>query len=143
MRHLVATTAMALVLAAAGNALAADATRVIYDLSTLRASPAVTSASRATREIQLPSASLPLTSPALASRGLSEDQPGLGDLDVARRSHGTWVGATAGAPRGGRNGDQGQGQTDPQRAPSPNPEPGTMLLLGGALASGIRFLRRS
>lgn len=142
MRHLVATTAMALVLAAAGNALAADATRVIYDLSSLRASPAVTSASRVQHEIQLPSTSLPLASPSHGVRGSAEDQPGLGDLDVARRSRGSWVGTTAGAPRGGGR-DLGQSQTDPQRAPSPNPEPGTMLLLGGALASGIRFLRRS
>jgi hypothetical protein len=144
MRHLVATTVMALVLAAAGNALAADATRVIYDLSSLRASPAATSTPRATHEIQLPSSSLPLASPSLGTRGLTEDPMGVGNLDLARRTHGNgWIGTAAGAPRGGRGRDLGLSGTDPQRAPSPNPEPGTMLLLGGALASGIRFLRRS
>jgi len=140
MRHRVAAITMALGVTIAGNALAADATRVIYDLTALRASPAATSALGAQREGPAPTMSLPISTPSLGERGSWEDGTGVGDLESARRPHGSWTGTTAGLPRHGRQ--TPSGQTQPGRDPSPTPEPGSLLLLAGALATGMRYRRR-
>jgi hypothetical protein len=135
---------MALGVTIAGNALAADATRVIYDLSSLRASPAATTAPGAQIEVQLPSHSLPIASPSLHVRGASEEAWDSGYFANPKRTHGWWRGRSSGQPAPGRGLLPGQTAPggDPSRDPSPTPEPGSMLLLGGALASGIRFMRR-
>jgi len=134
MRQKFAFMAVALGLLAAGSAQAEDATQVIYDLSVAHTprtlAPATASGSATYRT---PQSSLPITSPSMDARGADGQTLYSGDeLEVRAPSHNGRVGSSAGAPRG--NGG-GPGNT-------PNPEPGTMLLLGSALGAGVKFLRR-
>ena len=131
---------MALVAFAVGSARANDATQVVYDLSALRAPRVLVQAAPSrTAEYRMPSSNLPLATPSLSS--LSSDGQTLysdyseGDLEVRRPNHRGHVGTGVGSPRNPNGGP------DP-RQPAPTPEPGTMMLLGGALASGARFIRR-
>jgi len=128
MRHRVALMTMALGIMAAGSARAHDATQVIYDLSALKG-PQVT-APRPGVVVTLPESMLPISTPSQGPDGLS----GVGDLEQYQRPHGTFHGTGVGSPRGGNE--------PPRNDPSPTPEPGTLLLLGSALASGARFARR-
>jgi hypothetical protein len=122
---------MLLGLVAAGSAQAHDATQLIYDLSALRTTRVQAPAPRAPHEVALPTNALPLSSPS----GINTSGD---DLELVRPSHTRLEGIGVGSPRGGNNNpgnDEGQ--------PNPTPEPGSMLLLGGALAAGARrFLRR-
>jgi hypothetical protein len=124
---------MTLSLAAAGSALAFDVTPVIYDLSSLG-----TELSSPTSHMALPQATIPLSSLPMTTPSLGSDPNG-GDilqsengLEVSQTNRRPRVDPNAGAPRGGND----------QPDPTPNPEPGTMLLLGSALASGARYARR-
>ena len=137
MRHKVAFMTMALVAFAVGSARANDATQVVYDLSALRAPRVlVQTAPSRTAEYRMPSSNLPLATPSVSSRS-SEGQTLYSgdDLEVRRPNHRGHVGTGVGSPRNPNGGP------DP-RQPAPTPEPGTMMLLGGALASGARFIRR-
>lgn len=137
MRQHVAFLTMALVAFAAGSARANDATQLVYDLSALRA-PRVLAPAAASRsaDYRLPTSSLPLATPSL-NRTIEGGTDYSGDdLEVRRPNHNGHVGTGVGSPR-----NPGNGNPDP-RQPAPTPEPGTMMLLGGALASGARFIRR-
>lgn len=142
MRRFVALATMALVVSAVGSSHALDATRVIYDLSELQGSGLEAPASgggSSTSSSTLPIGSLPISTPSQDSR-LSEGlqlQSG-DDLElVPKNGHvGRRSDPGSQAPRGG-NGDSNGNQN-----PTPNPEPGTLVLLGGALASGARYVRR-
>lgn len=141
MRQKVAFMTMALVAFAVGSARANDATQVVYDLSALRAPRAPTQAAPSrTAEYRLPSSSLPLATPSLSSRaGDGETLYNGDDLELRQPNHRGRVGTGVGAPR--NPGGTPNGDPNP-RQPAPTPEPGTMMLLGGALASGARFIRR-
>jgi hypothetical protein len=124
MRHRVALMTMALGIMAAGSARAHDATQVIYDLSALR-TPQVT-APRPSVIVTLPQTNLPNSTPSnLSTEGDA--------LEQWQRPHGSFHGTGVGSPRGGN---------EPPKDASPTPEPGTLLLLGSALASGARFARK-
>lgn len=131
MRHRVALMTMALGIMAAGSARAHDATQVIYDLSALRTNQVA--APRPSVIVTLPQTNLPISTPSnLGTDGLTTE----GDaLEQWQRPHGSYHGNGVSSPRGG---DQGNGGNDP----SPTPEPGTLLLLGSAIASGARFARK-
>jgi hypothetical protein len=141
MRRYVASISVALAVAAVGSAHARDATRVIYDLSEVRPTAVAPSPVAATKEFDVPLSSLPLSSPSLAvdrrEGDLSYDQAtNLEVLDTtSRRSPRAPLTGGVSSPRTGN-------QDDPQQPATPTPEPGTMLLLGGGLAAGARFLRR-
>ena len=126
---------MALGAVLTGNARASDGTAVIYDLSTL--------------------------GPNAASKPGDKGPPGHDDpSDHDRRDWGHGHGHDGDHDRGpghghGHDGDHdrgrghghghdGDGDPGGQREgnPSPTPEPGTMLLLGGALAAGARRFRK-
>jgi hypothetical protein len=130
MRHRVALLTMALGVMAAGSARAHDATQVIYDLTAHRSLQSSAPKASPSHDVTLPTTSLPISTPSL-----SGPDAGQGDIDVQQiqRPHGGLAANGVGSPRGGK---------DPQGTPNPTPEPGTMLLLGGALASGARYLRR-
>lgn len=139
MRHKVAFMTLALVAFAAGSARANDATQVVYDLSALRAPRAhAPAAPSRTADYRIPTSRLPLTTPSLDSRSNDGTLYSGDDLEVRQPNHHSHVGTGVGSPR-----NPGNGGTDgnPQQ-PAPTPEPGTMMLLGGALASGARFIRR-
>jgi len=138
MRQKFVITTMALAALAAGSARANDATQVIYDMSALQAPARTVAANPAgSGDVQVPFAVLPVATPSVSNRngdaGTIYDDSSLEVLPPTRgRSHGTDAGGQRGEiPR-----------QDPPTQPSPTPEPGTMLLLGGALASGARFVRR-
>jgi hypothetical protein len=134
MRHRVALMWMALGLVLAGSAAAHDATQVVYDLSTLRTPQVTQTAHRAPSNIALPADPTPLATPSLQRNPGNEpllDDSNREVMDPKRTRH---AGVGAGSPRGGND--------NPPTNPSPTPEPGTLMLLGGALASGARFFRR-
>ena len=137
MRHKVAFMTMALVAFAVGSARANDATQVVYDLSALRPPTDQTQAAASrTADYRMPSTNLPLATPSLNSRsGEGEPDYSGSDLEESHPNHHGHVGTGVGSPRNPNGGP------DP-RQPAPTPEPGTMMLLGGALASGARFIRR-
>lgn len=140
MRHKVAFLTMALVAFAAGSARANDATQLVYDLSALRA-PRVLAPAAASRsaDYRMPTSSLPLATPSLTRTNEGQTVYDGTELELRRPNHNGHVGTGVGSPRNPGNG--GNGVPDP-RQPAPTPEPGTMMLLGGALASGARFIRR-
>jgi hypothetical protein len=127
MRRRVALLTMAMGVVVAGNARAHDATQVIYDLSSIQPTRVAASAPRSQHEVALPSVGSPISSPSF-----EPGEPQLGDLEL-RRQPGPGLGSVSvGSPR------QGGQDTGGQNDPSPTPEPGSMLLLGGALAAGAR-----
>ncbi len=135
MRHRVALMTMALGLVAAASAQANDASQLIYDLSAMKNQPVAhaTSAPKA-KDHNFHVTSLPFTTPSLNVRPGDSGAPYSGDaLELREPNHHAHVANGVGAPRGG--------DTQPNQ-PTPNPEPGTLMLLGGALASGARFVRR-
>lgn len=139
MRQKVAFMTMALAAFAVGSARANDATQVVYDLSALRApqTQAAAAPSR-TAEYRLPSSSLPLATPSLSSRsGDGQTLYNGDDLELRQPNRHGHVGTGVGSPRNPGGTPNGQ-----PNQPAPTPEPGTMMLLGGALASGARFIRR-
>jgi hypothetical protein len=121
-------------LLASGSARANDATQVIYDLSELQTHRVAAPTAREADHVGLPTNSLPISTPSLDGRsdGGSGDVSG-DDLELRdnHRHAGRHLGNGVGAPRQGGNTNA-----------TPNPEPGTMLLLGSALATGLRFARR-
>jgi hypothetical protein len=128
---------MALGLATAGQALALDATRVVYDLSELQGQSVATPSPRSEAQpMGVPMGSLPISTPSLGSRdGFIESGD---DLEVLGRHGNTGrSGHGVQAPRGG-----GSGGNQNQNDPTPNPEPGTLILVGSALAAGARRMRR-
>jgi hypothetical protein len=132
MRQRVALLTVTLSLAAAGSALAFDVTPVIYDLSSLGTDLSSPTA-QAPPEARVPMTSLPLTTPSLGSDSNSgEILNSENGLELSQPNRRPRVDPNAGAPRGGNT----------QPDPTPNPEPGTMLLLGSALVSGARYARR-
>ena len=141
MRRFVACMSMVLAVTAAGSARAYDATRTIYDLSELSSGAAPSAPVSAKEPLQTPLGNLPITTPSVGHRAndgnVQFDDQGNLQSDPNRGHVGRLGPHGASSPRGGRHGKH----TDP-RQPTPNPEPGTMLLLGGGLAAGARFLRR-
>jgi hypothetical protein len=143
---------MALALTAAGSARAYDATRVIYDLSDLRVDTYKSSAPAGrTSSFSAPVGNLPIATPSLGhgsgDGNFESDTDGNLLLDT-NHGHVGHLGSN-GSPRGGGptgngnggNGDNGKGGRGGNN-PTPNPEPGTILLLGSGLAAGARYLRR-
>jgi hypothetical protein len=134
MRLRVAITWTILGTLAAGGAWARDATQVVYDLSTLRSPQATAPTAQASKDLDTPASPilLPLPSQLPGSGG----DVGISDGNLEERpiNHRPNRSIGSGSPRGG--------QDPPSDNPSPTPEPGTLLLLGGALASGARFFRR-
>jgi len=140
MRRLLASMSMALAVSAAGAASAHDATRVIYDLSSLQRHPVVARAPSGSSNFKLPTGNLPLMTPsAPANRGdASPILTGGDDLEVLNPKHG-------GGPIGSRivtSPGGGKGSGSDRSSSLPNPEPGTMLLLGSGVLAGARYLRR-
>jgi hypothetical protein len=135
MRRRVATLSVVLGLAVAGSAQANDATQVLYDLSDLRTQRVAQAPIAHAPEFGVPSNQLPISTPSLERRGLDAGWTQSGDdLEFQPRGHlGRRLGQGVQAPRGGN---------ENSNQPTPNPEPGTMLLLGSALASAARFARR-
>ena len=136
MRRLLASMSVAVAVSAAGAASAHDATKVIFDLSELQRHTIQAPAPSVNSHTMLPMGSLPIGSPRESGRlgdvpKISESEDG---LEISPK-HG-------GAPSGGRIGGSPGGGKGGGPASSPNPEPGTMLLLGSGLAAGARFLRR-
>jgi hypothetical protein len=124
---------MTLSLAAAGSALAFDVTPVIYDLSSLGTELSSPASHMAPPEATIPLSTLPMTTPSLGSNSNGGDiLQSENGLEVSPTNRRPRVDPNAGAPRGGNT----------QPDPTPNPEPGTMLLLGSALVSGARYARR-
>jgi hypothetical protein len=130
MRHRVAFATMAAGCVMAGNALAFDATPVIYDLSALQEVQAPQLTTKPEQGLSL--TNLPLSTPSQNS-GHGDTWTSDGDLELRQPQRGPRVEPGAGSP------PQNQ---DPEPNPTPNPEPGTMLLLGTALASGARYARQ-
>jgi hypothetical protein len=125
---------MALAVFAAGSARANDATQVIYDLSALRAPKAARPATDQGSRYSVPMSSLPIATPGSEHRQ-DEERLDLGnEMELQQPNKRGRLASGVGAPRGGND--------DTPSQPSPTPEPGTMLLLGSALASGARFVRR-
>jgi PEP-CTERM motif len=113
--------------------------------------------------LSLPMGSLPISTP---SR--TEDNSDLGNLDLNHQPHRGLEGIGVGTPRGGHggngrdgnghgrdgnghgrdgnghghDGDHGHDNGNGGNDPNPTPEPGSMLLLGGALAAGMRRFRK-
>ena len=146
MRRQVALLSMTLGLVAAGPALALDATRVVYDLSELQGDSVSTPSPRGeSQSLGLPMGNLPISTPSHGSTNDGFLQEG-DDLEILGRRGGSGrTGHGVNAPRGGRSGDHGHGNDngrDHQNDPTPNPEPGTLILVGSALAAGARRMRR-
>ena len=171
MRRRVALLSMALGIVAAGQALALDATRVVYDLSELQAVQVTAPSSRGeSQSIGLPSGNLPITTPSNGSSGSDGFIHDGNNLEIIGRRGDAHYGQDAASPRGrgrGRGHGRGHGhENDPDHGngggngngnghdhggggnggdpgnPTPNPEPGTLILVGSALAAGARRLRR-
>jgi hypothetical protein len=134
MRHRVALMWMALGIVVAGSAWAHDATQVVYDLSTLRTPQVAAPAPHASRNFALPADPAAMATPSLKRNPANEPLLDDGNREVLDPVHSGHAGVGAGSPRGGKD--------NPPTNPSPTPEPGTLMLLGGALASGARFFRR-
>jgi hypothetical protein len=147
MRRAVAITTVALALAAAGSARAGDATRVIYDLSAVRAPNAVPRAEQGSPQVAVPMHSLPISMPSARDHrregelGYEHSGHNLELLDRSSRRTGRGQPWRAPGPRGQLQ-EQPPGTDNPLPPATANPEPGTMLLLGTGLAAGARFLRR-
>ena len=133
MRRLLASMSMVLAVSA-GAASAHDSTKIIYDLSELQHHKIVAPApSKNTANYSLPMGSLPVGAPS------GEGSVG-GDRLIRESDEGMEIGKRHGGvsvPGVGRTPGKGGSGTS-----TPNPEPGTMLLLGSGLAAGARFLRR-
>jgi hypothetical protein len=132
---------MTLGLVAAGQALALDATRVVYDLSELQGESVSTPSPRGeSQTLGLPMGNLPISTPSNGSTNDGFLQSG-DDLEIlGRRGNSGRSGQGVNAPRGGGSG--GNTDREPQNDPTPNPEPGTLILVGSALAAGARRMRR-
>jgi hypothetical protein len=134
MRRLLASMSMVLAVSAAGAASAHDATKVIFDLSELQQHKIVAATpSKNTTNYSLPMGSLPVGAPSgengfrNGERSIDESD---GAMEIGKHGRGT------GMPGVGRTPGKGTGRQ------TPNPEPGTMLLLGTGIVAGTRFLRR-
>lgn len=141
MRRFVAIISVTLAVAAAGSAQARDATRVIYDLSSVRPPAATPAPSSAAKEFSVPISSLPLSAPSLAvgrRQGDLGSGEGLGNLELVDRTMRRGTRAPLGSVSSPRTGNEPR----PEQPATPTPEPGTMLLLGTGLAAGARFVRR-
>jgi len=127
--------AMALVLSMAGSALANDGTKLIYDLTELGHKTPVSRSSEMFEGHGMPDmGATPRTSPTGPSE-LSIDWTG-GSFELSHRR---------GRPQP-RTGSTAQNtlpsNNDRPYDATPNPEPGTLLLMGSGVAAGARFLRR-
>jgi hypothetical protein len=136
MRLRVVFLSMALGVMVAGNARAYDATGVIYDLSTLGTETASKpsdkgSNDRAGEGVLTPNGRRDWGHERGRGHGRDHER-GRGHGRDHERGRGDWRDRDGGVDPGNER------QTDP----SPTPEPGTMLLLGGALAAGMRRFRK-
>jgi len=134
MSRLIGSLTMILALCVAGMACAHDGTKIIYDLSELGARDLEPISQAAVdHEMGTPQGS------ALPRPGSPDFQVewSAGNLELVRHGRGGTTPNNPTAYTPPRNG----GTINPA-ATTPNPEPGTLVLLGSGLAVGARFVRR-